>query len=63
MSAPSQKEMARYGHSIGGCRVKPDVFAALLSEAKRCKRSVGHIAATVMEYWYLDDYLPAQKKK
>lgn len=62
MTRTSQKSQARYGTPIR-CNVEVPVFVGLLAEAKRCKRSVGHIASLVLKYWYEDTYLPSQKGK
>lgn len=62
MSFTPQKSIARYGTPIR-CNVKHEVAAALLQESKRTARSVGHVAAMVLEYWFEDVYLPTQKAK
>ena len=58
----TQKSVARHGVAVG-CRVTPEVMAALISEAKRCKRSVAHITAFILQYWYEDVWLVDQKTK
>jgi hypothetical protein len=60
MTHASQKGMARYGTPVR-TRVKVDVGRALIAEATRINRSVGHTAAMILEYWYEDVYLPSQK--
>lgn len=51
MSRHSQKDMARYGTPIR-TSVTAEVFQSLLTEAKRSKRSVGHIANEVLAGWH-----------
>ena len=62
MSRVSQKSLARYGIPIN-CRVKKEVGQAIIAEGLRTRRSTGHTAAMILEYWYLDDFLPMQKEK
>lgn len=56
MTRVSQKSQARYGTPIR-TNVEHEVFAGLLAEAKRLKRSVGHVAMMVLKTWYTEDYL------
>lgn len=44
---PSQREQIRYGTPIRTA-VDPKAFAVLLEEAKRTKRSVGHVAGVIL---------------
>lgn len=60
MPKVSQKSQARYGTPIR-THVMAPVAAALLAEAGRTKRSVGHTAGEIIRYWYEDVYLPTQK--
>ena len=62
MSRHSQKSQARYGTPIRTA-VMANVFAALLSESKRLKRSVGHVAGQVLAIWYAEDYLWAVEQR
>ena len=43
--------------------VTAEVAAALLSEAKRMKRTVEHVAAEILHTWHELDWLPLQENK
>ena len=58
----SRHTVSRYGTPIR-TRVSPEVAAAILGEAGKCKRSVDFIASELLRYWYEDVYLPARGAK